>query len=212
MAVLAADVVGNGRLVVSDEEAPPALWKTQWRELIDPRILEYGGRVGRITGHPPLVEFKSVIAAVRCAVEVQRTMLKRNAGALHKRPEFRVGINVGDVIADGADMWGIAVNIAMRAGGAGEAWRNLRLRPRARGTEWQARRRLRGQRCVQAQEHRPARAGFQRTHLTCRQGSADDVARSTCHRPLPKDHMRKIGLMAVPFDESRAAWLMSARG
>jgi len=114
MAVLAADVVGNGRLVVSDEEAPPALWKTQWRELIDPRIREYGGRVGRITGHPPLVEFKSVIAAVRCAVEVQRTMLKRNAGASHKRPEFRVGINVGDVIADGADMWGIAVNIAMR--------------------------------------------------------------------------------------------------
>src|SRR5436190_327534 len=58
MAVLAADVVGNGRLFVSDEEAPPALWKAQWRELIDPRIVEYGGRVGRITGHPPLVEFK----------------------------------------------------------------------------------------------------------------------------------------------------------
>ena len=113
MAVLATDVVGNGRLVVSDEEAP-ALWKAQWRELIDPRIVEYGGRVGRITGHPPLVEFKSVIAAVRCAVEVQRTMRKRNAGTLHTRPEFRVGINVGDVIADSADMWGIAVNIAMR--------------------------------------------------------------------------------------------------
>ena len=114
MAVLAADVVGNGRLVVSDEEAPPALWKTQWRELIDPRILEYGGRVGRITGHPPLVEFKSAMAAVRCAVAVQRTMLRRNAGAPLERIEFRVGINVGDVIADGPDMWGIAVNVAMR--------------------------------------------------------------------------------------------------
>ena len=114
MAVLAADVVGNGRLFVSDEGCTPAVWMAQWRELIDPRIVEYGGRVGRITGHPPLVEFKSVIAAVRCAVEVQRTMRERNAGTLHTRPEFRVGINVGDVIADSADMWGIAVNIAMR--------------------------------------------------------------------------------------------------
>jgi hypothetical protein len=58
----------------------------------------------------------------------------------------------------------------------------------------------------------PARADLQRTHLIGRHSPADDVARSTCHRPLPKGHMRKIGLMAVPFDESRAAWLMSARG
>jgi class 3 adenylate cyclase len=114
MAVLAADVVGNGRLFVSDEGCTPAGWMAQWRELIDSRIVEYGGRIGRMAGHPPLVEFKSAIAAVRCAVEVQRTMLDRNAGTLHTRPEFRVGINVGDVIADSADMWGIAVNIAMR--------------------------------------------------------------------------------------------------
>ncbi len=113
-AVLAADVVGNGRILVSDEGRTPAVWMAQWRELIDPRILEYGGRIGRMAGHPPLVEFKSAIAAVRCAVDVQRIMLKRNAAALHKRPEFRVGINVGDVIADGPDIWGIAVNVAMR--------------------------------------------------------------------------------------------------
>jgi adenylate cyclase len=113
MAVLAADVVGNGRLVVPWEGRAPAVWMAQWRELIDPRIVEYGGRVGRMAGHPPLVEFKSVIAAVRCAVDVQR-MLKRNAATLHKHPEFRVGINVGDVISDGPDMWGIAVHIAMR--------------------------------------------------------------------------------------------------
>ena len=90
------------------------MWITQWQELIEPRILEYGGRTGRMTGHPLLVEFKSAIAAVRCAVDVQRTMLKRNAAALHMRPEFRVGINVGDVIADGPDIWGITVNVAMR--------------------------------------------------------------------------------------------------
>ena len=114
VAVLAADVVGNGRLVVPGEGRMPAVWMAQWRELIDPRIVEYGGRIGRMAGHPPLVEFKSVIAAVRCAVDVQRTMLRRDSGALHKRPEFRVGINVGDVIANGPDMRGIAVNIAMR--------------------------------------------------------------------------------------------------
>jgi adenylate cyclase len=114
MAVLAADVVGNGRLVVPSGGGTPAVWITQWQELIEPRILEYGGRTGRMTGHPLLVEFKSAIAAVRCAVDVQRTMLKRNAAAPHMRPEFRVGINVGDVIADGPDIWGITVNVAMR--------------------------------------------------------------------------------------------------
>ena len=114
MAILAADAVGNGRLVVPDAQGVPAPWLAQWRELIHPRISEYGGRIGRMTGHPPLVEFKSAMAAVRCAVAVQRTMLRRNAGAPLERIEFRVGINVGDVIADGPDMWGIAVNVAMR--------------------------------------------------------------------------------------------------
>ena len=88
MAVLAADVVGNGRLFVSDEGRTPAVWMAQWRELIDPRIVEYGGRIGRMAGHPPLVEFKSAIAAVRCAVEVQRTMLKRDPGRLASATSF----------------------------------------------------------------------------------------------------------------------------
>jgi adenylate cyclase len=114
MAILAADAVGNGRLVVPDAQGVPAPWVAQWRELIHPRISEYGGRIGRMTGHPPLVEFKSAMAAVRCAVVVQRTMLRRNAGGPVERLEFRVGVNVGDVIADGPDMWGIAVNVAMR--------------------------------------------------------------------------------------------------
>jgi adenylate cyclase len=114
MAVLAADVVGNGRFVVPDEKGAPAAWIAQWRELIHPRISEYGGRIGRMTGHPPLVEFKSAMAAVRCAIAVQRTMLRRIGVGPVERLEFRVGINVGDVIADGPDMWGIAVNIAMR--------------------------------------------------------------------------------------------------
>ena len=114
MAIFAADVAGNGQLVGSDQKGTLALWRAPWRELVDSRILEYGGRVGRTSGHPPLVEFKSAMAAVRCAIAVQRTMFSRNAEMPYERVEFRVGINVGDVIADGPDMWGIAVNVAIR--------------------------------------------------------------------------------------------------
>ncbi|MET0707065.1 MAG: adenylate/guanylate cyclase domain-containing protein [Tardiphaga sp.] len=122
MAILAADAIGNGRFFVPDEEGAPAAWIAQWRELVHPRISEYRGRIDRMTGHPPLVEFKSAMAAVRCAIAVQRTMLRRiGVGPVERigvgpveRLEFRVGINAGDVIADGPDMWGIAVNVAMR--------------------------------------------------------------------------------------------------
>ena len=81
MAILAADVAGYSRLVGADEEGTLAQWKAHWRALIEPKIKEYSGRIVRITGDGLLVEFTSVIAAVRCAVEVQRTMVKRNADA-----------------------------------------------------------------------------------------------------------------------------------
>jgi adenylate cyclase len=79
MAILAADVAGYSRLVGADEEGTLARWKAHWRELIDPKITEHGGRIVRVTGDGMLVEFASVIAAVRCAVEVQRAMGERNA-------------------------------------------------------------------------------------------------------------------------------------
>jgi TolB-like protein len=115
MAILAADVAGYSRLVGADEEGTLAQWKKHWRDLIDPKIAEHRGRVVRITGDGLLVEFGSVLAAVRCAVEVQRAMSGRNADVpQEKRIEFRMGINVGDIIVDGSDMWGDGVNVAAR--------------------------------------------------------------------------------------------------
>jgi TolB-like protein/class 3 adenylate cyclase/Tfp pilus assembly protein PilF len=115
MAVLAADVAGYSRLVGADEEGSLVQWKAHWHGLIDPKIKEHQGRVVRITGDGLLVEFASVIAAVRCAVEVQRAMGASNAEvSQEKRIEFRMGINVGDMIIDGTDMWGEGVNVAAR--------------------------------------------------------------------------------------------------
>ena len=115
MAILAADVAGYSRLVGADEEGTLAQWKAHWRELIDPKISEHRGRVVRITGDGLLVECASVVAAVRCALEVQRAMVARNAAVpQEKRIEFRMGINVGDIIIDGTEMWGDGVNVAAR--------------------------------------------------------------------------------------------------
>ena len=115
MAILAADVAGYSRLVGADEEGTLAQWKAHWGELIAPKITEHGGRIVRITGDGLLAEFASVVAAVRCAIDVQRAMNARNADVhQQKRIEFRMGINVGDIIIDGTDMWGDGVNVAAR--------------------------------------------------------------------------------------------------
>src|SRR5262245_43694510 len=115
MAILAADVAGYSRLVGADEEGTLAQWKAHFRELVEPKIAEHHGRIVRIVGDGLLVEFVSVIAAVKCAVELQHAMGERNADVPpEKRIELRMGINVGDVIIDGADMWGDAVNVAAR--------------------------------------------------------------------------------------------------
>ncbi len=114
-AILLADVAGYSRLVGEDEEGTLAQWKAHWRDLIEPRIGDHDGRVVRTTGDGMLVEFASIVNAVRCAVEIQRGMAERNAGiAPEKRMEFRVGINFGDIIIDGDDMWGDGVNVAAR--------------------------------------------------------------------------------------------------
>ena len=76
MAILAADVAGYSRLVGADEEGTLAQWKAHWRTVIDPKIQEHSGRVVRITGDGLLAEFASVVAAVRCAIEVQRAMVR----------------------------------------------------------------------------------------------------------------------------------------
>ena len=114
-AILAADVAGYSRLMGADEEGTHAALKVYRHEIIDPKIAEHRGRIVRIIGDGLLVEFASVIAAVRWAVEVQRAMGERNAGLpQEKRIEFRMGINAGDIIIDGTDIWGDGVNVAAR--------------------------------------------------------------------------------------------------
>jgi adenylate cyclase len=114
-AILAADVAGYSRLMGADEEGTLAALKALRRELADPKIKEHRGRIVKTTGDGVLVEFPSVVDVVRCAVEVQRAMLDRNADIPEdKRIVFRMGVNLGDVILDGDDIYGDGVNIAAR--------------------------------------------------------------------------------------------------
>jgi TolB-like protein/class 3 adenylate cyclase len=114
-AILAADVAGYSRLMGADEEGTHERLKALRRELLDPKIAEHHGRIVKTTGDGMLVEFASVVDAVRCAVAVQQAMPEWNAGvAADNRIEFRIGINLGDVIVEGDDLYGDGVNIAAR--------------------------------------------------------------------------------------------------
>src|SRR6202790_4130252 len=109
----AADVVGYSRLMGADEEATHERLKAVRRQLVDPKIKEHQGRIVKTTGDGMLVEFPSVVDAVRCAVDVQRGMAERNAGVpSEQRIDLRIGINVGDIIIDGEDIFGDGVNVA----------------------------------------------------------------------------------------------------
>src|SRR5215813_770073 len=114
-AILAADVAGYSRLMGADEEGTLERLKAHRRQLIDPKIAEHKGRIVKTTGDGLLVEFASVVGAMRCAAEVQREMLDREPEVPHERQiRFRIGINLGDVIADGDDIFGDGVNVAAR--------------------------------------------------------------------------------------------------
>src|SRR5258706_4693156 len=114
-AILAADVAGYSRLMGADEEGTLARLKALRRELADPKIKEHRCRIVKTTGDGLLIEFASVVDAVRCAVEVQLEMAERNADVPpDRRIEFRMGINVGDIIKDGRDIYGDGVNVAAR--------------------------------------------------------------------------------------------------
>ena len=114
-AILAADVAGYSRLMGADEEGTHERLKALRRELADPKIKEHRGRIVKTTGDGLLIEFASVVDAVRCAVEVQREMAERNADVSpDHRIEFRMGINLGDIIKDGRDIFGDGVNVAAR--------------------------------------------------------------------------------------------------
>ncbi len=114
-AILAVDVAGYSRLMGVDEEGTLATLKASRREIIDPKIVEHRGRIVKTTGDGALVEFASAVDAVRCAMEIQRAMAERNAHIPEdRRFEFRIGINVGDIMIDDDDIYGDGVNIAAR--------------------------------------------------------------------------------------------------
>src|SRR6202034_2719923 len=118
-AILVSDVAGYSRLAGADEDRTLARLRTLRSDLIDPIISVHHGRVVKRTGDGSIIEFRSVVDAVRCAVEVQTAMVERNAGVPpEKRIEFRVGVHLGDVVeeADG-DLMGDGVNIAARLEG-----------------------------------------------------------------------------------------------
>src|SRR5580692_1870110 len=120
-AILAADVAGSCRLIGIDEEGTLAQLKALRKTLFDPKVTNHRGRVVKNTGDGALVEFGSVVDAVRCAVEIQRGMAEHNIDVPEvKRIEFRIGIHVGDIIIEDHDIFGDGVNIAVRLEGIAE--------------------------------------------------------------------------------------------
>src|SRR6266436_5294177 len=114
-AILAADVAGYSRLMGADEEGTHERLRAVRRELVDPKIKEHQGRIVKTTGDGLLVEFASVVDAMRCAAEVQRGMIDREPEATNERKiRFRIGINLGDVIVEEHDIFGDGVNVAAR--------------------------------------------------------------------------------------------------
>jgi adenylate cyclase len=113
--MLAADVAGYSRLMGVDEEGTLERLKALRAEVIDPKIAEHRGRLVKTTGDGLLVEFASVVDALRCAVEVQREMVGRSTPVpLDNRIEFRIGINVGDIVVEDGDIFGDGVSVAAR--------------------------------------------------------------------------------------------------
>src|SRR5271169_3746925 len=121
-AILASDVVGYSRLAGADEDRILARLRTLRSDLIDPTIAVHHGRIVKRTGDGSLVEFRSVVDAVRCAIEVQNGMVERNAGLpQERRIDFRIGIHLGDVVEESdGDLMGDGVNIAARLEGIAE--------------------------------------------------------------------------------------------
>src|SRR5438067_4050774 len=113
-AILAADVVGYSRLMTIDEAGTLAALKSLRKNLVDPKISEHNGRIFKLTGDGMLIEFPSVVSAVACAVDIQSAMRTRNASTSEARIEFRIGVNLGDIIVEEGDIFGDGVNVAAR--------------------------------------------------------------------------------------------------
>ncbi len=121
-AILSADVVGYSRLMGSDEAGTLARLKALRRDLIDPTIAAHSGRIVKLIGDGALIEFGSAVDAVACAIEIQKRLREHDAGGSEANPiRFRIGINVGDIIIEGEDIYGDGVNIAARLEGTAES-------------------------------------------------------------------------------------------
>ena len=117
-AILAGDVAGYSRLMGADEEGTLGRLNAHRREFLEPKIAQHRGRIVKRTGDGVLVEFASAVDATRCAVDIQRGMIERNAAVPQdERIELRIGINVGDIIIEDDDIFGDGVNIAARLEG-----------------------------------------------------------------------------------------------
>jgi adenylate cyclase len=120
-AILAADVAGYSRLIGTDEGGTLQTFKTIRAELFEPTIAAHNGRLVKTTGDGFLVEFSSVVDALHCAIQLQAHMAGRNAAVpADKRLDFRIGINVGDIVVEDGDIFGDAVNVAVRLEGVAE--------------------------------------------------------------------------------------------
>ena len=187
-AILAADVVGYSRLAEADEELILARLRTLRSDLIDPTIAVQGGRVVKRTGDGVLVEFRSVVDALRCAIEMQLGMAERNAGLPpEKRIEYRVGVHIGDVVEESdGDLMGDGVNIAARLEGIAKPGA-ICLSEQA---YWQVKGRLdlghQGPRPDPAEEYRRTRARLFARSRRSRQG-----------RNKPAAPVEKSGLMII---------------
>jgi len=113
-AILAADVVGYSRLMSIDEGGTLAALTSLRKNLVNPKISEHNGRIFKLTGDGILIEFPSVVSAVACAVDIQSAMRTRNATEPAARIEFRIGVNLGDIIVEDGDIFGDGVNVAAR--------------------------------------------------------------------------------------------------
>ena len=113
-AILAADVVGYSRLMTIDETGTLAALTSLRKNLVNPKISEHNGRIFKLTGDGMLIEFPSVVSAVACAVDIQSAMRTRNATEPAARIEFRIGVNLGDIIVEDGDIFGDGVNVAAR--------------------------------------------------------------------------------------------------
>jgi adenylate cyclase len=120
-AIFAADMVGYSRLMEADETGTITRQKAHRAELIDPEIVTHGGRIVKTTGDGMLVEFPSVVDATECAVAIQRAMSEREVKVSeNRRIQYRIGINLGDIVIDGDDILGDGVNVAARLEGLAE--------------------------------------------------------------------------------------------